>query len=370
MSFILSLVLLAVPCLALAVAPAEEPALAKSLDWLVAHQKEDGSFSQPNFPGLTALALWGLADAKDPKYKPSVDKAVDYILSLRQEDGGIYKRLGDRRGGSLSTYNTAICLAALSVTDRKDAVPAMLAARSFLANSQEMRDSVHKGGFGYNPPAPDRAYSDLSNTHFVLEAMRMTEHLEDLRPSAEKKADLDWDAALAYLDSLQCKDESKADDLGGFIYSAADPKAAARPAPPSDGQKPAQPRSPVFRSYGSITYAGLMGMLHCKLERTDPRVLSALDWAGRHWSLDENPGQGTKGLYYFYDVLGRALRATQLDEIKRPDGTKIDWRAELKAKLKSLQKEDGHWVNDNGRYWENDPVLTTAFAVLAYEAAL
>ena len=34
------------------------------------------------------------------------------------------------------------------------------------------------------------------------------------------------------------------------------------------------------------------------------------------------------------------------------------------AKLLKLQQKDGSWVNDNNRFWENDPVLVTSFAVL------
>jgi squalene-hopene/tetraprenyl-beta-curcumene cyclase len=36
-------------------------------------------------------------------------------------------------------------------------------------------------------------------------------------------------------------------------------------------------------------------------------------------------------------------------------------------KLVSLQKFDGYWMNDNGRWWENDPVLCTTYSLLALE---
>jgi len=35
----------------------------------------------------------------------------------------------------------------------------------------------------------------------------------------------------------------------------------------------------------------------------------------------------------------------------------------------SLQKPDGSWVNENNRWWENDPVLVTAYSLLALEFA-
>ena len=44
-----------------------------------------------------------------------------------------------------------------------------------------------------------------------------------------------------------------------------------------------------------------------------------------------------------------------------------DWRAELAAKLVSLQRADGSWANANNRFWEADPVLCTSFALLVLE---
>ena len=35
--------------------------------------------------------------------------------------------------------------------------------------------------------------------------------------------------------------------------------------------------------------------------------------------------------------------------------------------LFNLQTPDGSWMNDNGRWWEKDPVLTRCYAVLCLE---
>ena len=42
-----------------------------------------------------------------------------------------------------------------------------------------------------------------------------------------------------------------------------------------------------------------------------------------------------------------------------------DWKAELSAKIVSLQRPDGSWLNENNRFWEADPVLCTSFAMIA-----
>ena len=125
----------------------------------------------------------------------------------------------------------------------------------------------------------------------------------------------------------------------------------------------------VLRSYGSITYAGLLALVYCDVDRADPRVQSALNWASRHWTLDENPGMQDQGLYFFYNVMSRSLAASGLETIPRDTGDAIPWAKELVGKVVSLRQEDGSWVNRNGRFWENDPVLATAYSVLALEFA-
>jgi hypothetical protein len=39
----------------------------------------------------------------------------------------------------------------------------------------------------------------------------------------------------------------------------------------------------------------------------------------------------------------------------------------LALKLINLQKADGFWANENGRWWEKDPILDSAYAVTALE---
>ena len=71
---------------------------------------------------------------------------------------------------------------------------------------------------------------------------------------------------------------------------------------------------------------------------------------------------GDAGLYYFYDIMARALSASGVEKVGEHD-----WRRELAAKLMSLQKPDGSWSNENNRFWESDPILCTSFAVLVLE---
>ena len=118
----------------------------------------------------------------------------------------------------------------------------------------------------------------------------------------------------------------------------------------------------ALRAYGAMTYAAVLSMCSAKLDRGDPRVKQSVEWMEKNWSVDENPGMGNQGLYYFYDIMTRALDAAKIDKVGDHD-----WKKELSTKIIALQREDGSWANENNRFWESDPVLCTSFALLALE---
>ena len=388
-------------------APAAEPVstdalaretLARGLAWLRANQRDDGSWSAPNFPGLSALGLWAAAKSGDPAMADTVAKAAAYVASFAQEDGGIYKpaKPGRRGSGGLSTYNTAICMMALYQVDPHRYADIVLKAREYVAGSQLVGDSdgggatmgAATGGFGYNrpPSAEERARRaavaakmgalagrgaggppmdrpDLSNTGWALMAMRMTESLEDERPAGQPRTDLDWDAALRFVDSMQNRDTGDPDLDGSFGYE----KGGER-----DGRAPAGPEGKVsLRGFGSMTYDGLEAMIYAKVDRSDPRVRSAAAWAARHWTVEENPGFGRRGLFYYYTILSKSLALfTRGAAFAGADGTPVDWRGDLVRKLAATQAADGSWSNDDNTFWENDTALVTAYSLLSLESVL
>jgi len=340
-------------------------AVDRGLDWLAAQQKDDGSWSNGDFPALTALSLQAFLDGEHPQRAKATGKAARYILTCVREDGGIYRQIEGRKGGGLSNYNTAICMTALHAMGDRSLTQTVLNAREFIAGSQHLGDDIHKGGFGYDR-STGRPYTDLLNTYYAATAMRETGDVEDLRPAGEKKVDIDWKETAKFVEKMQNKPEAGEEDAGGFTYNPTDPKA---------GTTTNEAGVVVFRSYGSMTYAGLLALIYAEVPRDDPRVLSALDWTARHWSLEENPGMGGQGLFFFYNVLAKSLHVANRDLVPREDGSFLNWRADLVSKLVTLQKIDpatghGYWRNDTGRFWENDPVLVTAYSVLALQMAL
>lgn len=317
-------------------------------------QSEDGSWSDRRFPGMSALALWAMArsQANHADNAEAKAKAETYILSCAQPDGGIYVPIPNRRGGGLGNYNTCLCLTALHQAGAKTrAASTLLAARAYIASTQIETEGMHEGGFGYDKSSP-RAYTDLNNTFYAVDAMRISQDVEELRPAGEKRVDIDWDAAKKYILSMQ---ETTGEAAGSFVYNREVPR---RKDPNADDR-------PSLRVHGSMSYAGLLAMLHCDLSRDDPRVRSTLQWLGKYWTLEENPGQGNQGLYFYYDVLARALDAAAVQKLPLADDREIDWKEELALAILNRQQKDGSWVNESNRFWEGDPVLSTSYAVLA-----
>ena len=353
-----------------------QAAIDKGLAWLAGQQKEEGYWSTERFPAMSGLPLWAFAAANGTKYGPQIEKAVKFVMSKAQADGGIYVPDPRRGGAGLGNYNTSVCMMALHATGRKDVARVIQKARDYTASTQLTGDDENAGGFGYDQGG--RRYSDLNNTGMAIDAMRVTQDVEDSRPAGEKHADLNWEAALKYVSNMQQKEGA---DKGGFVYTKAamgEPPAGGRggqggPGGQGGGRPPADIAAkgrPVLQSYGSITYVGLLSLIHCQLRPQDVRVQSALDYCSKHWTLDENPGQGGQGLYFYYDILSRALKASGQDTIPQAAGKSVAWREELVRKIISLQKPEGNWINENNRWWENDPILVTSYSLIALEAAL
>jgi len=345
------------------------------VEWLEQSQQENGCWSSPSFPAVTALAVSAILNSPavlaGGDHPESVSRGLAFIRSCVQEDGGIYQHIEGMAGGGLPNYNTAICIMALVDSGDPKYLPVIDGARRFLIGGQHRGGDVFRGGMGYDQVS-NRPYADLSNTVFALEALRRAEPLEPTRTAGRT---LDWEAAIAFVSRCQHLRESNSaewvseepDERGGFVYHPL--KSQVGPVETVDGE------SAQLRSYGSMTYAGLLSFLYARVDQDDPRVRAAVDWITRRWTLDENPGMGMQGLYYNYHTMAKALNAYGQELLTLPDGRKASWRRSLVERLVHLQRIDpatglGYWQNDNNRWWENDPNLATGYTLLALEIAV
>jgi squalene-hopene/tetraprenyl-beta-curcumene cyclase len=103
------------------------------------------------------------------------------------------------------------------------------------------------------------------------------------------------------------------------------------------------------------------------MKEDDPRLVAVRDWLQAHFAIEENPGMGKQGLFYYYHTMAKALSLSGIETIKDEKGKERDWKRELTLELLNLQDPKGFWINENGRWWERDPILVTSYALLALE---
>jgi squalene-hopene/tetraprenyl-beta-curcumene cyclase len=106
-------------------------------------------------------------------------------------------------------------------------------------------------------------------------------------------------------------------------------------------------------------------MIYAGVSADDPRVIAAKKWAQKNYTLDQNPGLGRAGLYYYYHTFAKALAAVGDDEFVDASGTRRNWRRDLVNALAERQQSDGSWVNEHTRWLEGDANLVTAYALLS-----
>jgi len=343
-----------------------QQAIDRGLGYLKQAQHTNGWWSTPDAPALTALALMTFKGDPLERYRRDADwmrRGYAKILECRQEDGGIHK-------GQLVTYNTALCMMALLAARAPEYDPVILKARQFLIGLQTdwgekgKADDPFDGGIGYGSRYE---HSDMGNTLQALEALYYSKHLQKDKNLAGAR-DLNWQAAIHFLQNCQnlagynsqawVSEDAK--DTGGFVYYPGYSMAG--------GVTNAGTGRVSLRSYGSITYAGLLSYIYAELRADDPRVRAVYDWLTRNYTLEENPGMGAQGLFYYYHIQAKALAAYGVNLLALKDGLPVNWRRELGMRLINLQGKDGAWINEqHGRWWEKDPVLVTAYAVLTLE---
>jgi squalene-hopene/tetraprenyl-beta-curcumene cyclase len=344
-------------------------AIERGLTFLQKAQNSNGWWSTPDQPAVTALVLTAMNLEPTQRFQRSrtseMNRGFDYLLSCVRPDGSIQK-------AGLANYNTSLALMALTSAADTNFIPVVLKAREFLASTQIDRgvkgtnDTPFDGGVGYGSKYD---HSDMNNTLVAIEAMRASESLfpKDFPSTVSPVADLDWKAVVRFLENCQnlpgtnTSDRVSTDpkDRGGFFYYPGHSMAGAI--------TNSQTGRVALRSYGSMSYGGLLSFIYAKLSQEDPRVVAVKDWLRSNYTLEENPGMGKQGYFYYLYLLTKALTAAGEDRLPQAKGAEILWRDEVAGRLLQLQRADGSWANPEPRWWEADSVLVTSYAVMALE---
>jgi squalene-hopene/tetraprenyl-beta-curcumene cyclase len=328
----------------------------KALTFCKGTQRTEGNFYDIPVvePGLTALVAAAFLRNGVPADDKLVAKALGYLEKHIQPDGGVYIN-------GMSNYLTCLAMMTFKEANAGGKYDKVLAAAAKYVRTLQFgeglkEDDARFGGAGYDKPGA-RGGPDLSNTHFMVEA---------LLAAGVSKDDPTIKNAIVYIsrsqnlasefNKLPYAEKASDGDKGGFVYNTAatsDPKSEKR----SD--------TGGLRSEGGMTYAGLKSFLYAGVSKDDKRVKAAVEWVRKHYSVTENPGVKDSGLFYYFHTFAKAMDALGEDPFVDATGNKHDWRQELFDELKKRQKTDGSWSNANKAFLERVPELATAFAVLA-----
>jgi squalene-hopene/tetraprenyl-beta-curcumene cyclase len=324
--------------------------LNKAEAYLKSQQAPDGTWEKN--PGISALVVTSLLrqpGSNKATQLTAVSRALDSLVKLAKPDGGIYEQI-------IPHYITAVSVSALAAAGRQADRAVIDKARQYLVdNMLDEGEGVAKtdfwyGGMGYGSTTrADGRRADMISLGYALQAMKDADVPEN---------NAAWQKALAFLQRTQnnseTNDQKWAGNDGGFVYYPGFTYHV-------DGGT---------KSYGSVSYTGLMSYSWANLKKTDDRVKAVSKWIADNYTVDENPGMGQKTVYYYYMVFAKALSALSDPVIVDARGRRHNWREELGRKLLSLQHAEGYWVNTVPDEMQDNKVLVTSFTMSAVQAIL
>jgi squalene-hopene/tetraprenyl-beta-curcumene cyclase len=274
---------------------------------------------------------------------PFIRLAADWIAKQSRADGAI-------TGEATPTYNTALAITGLKVVGQGKFDKLIKGGQDFLVRFQSDEDRKYResdkfyGGIGYG--GDERP--DLSNLQYALDALKKTDY--------DPKSDV-WAKAQKFITRCQNRSESNdqpwAGNDGGFVY-------APQVNNPAGGTN----------SYGALSFAGLKSLILTRAKKDDPRVAAVWNWIRKNYDFTIHPGMNTTSYFYYLQTAAEALHTYGESNVPDERGRKRVWARDLVERMLFLQEKDGSWINSNKKYWEGNPVLVTARAVITLNRAL
>jgi len=294
--------------------------------------------------GLSALCTLALLESGEPVDSPAVQKALSYLRSLDE--------LRD-------TYSTAAQIMAFAAAEPQKDLLLIRRRAEWLENAQVL-DGDRAGAWTYFARVGRRTGGDNSNSQFAVLGLHEAE-LAGVEINEQT-----WERVLRYWKSCQRPDGS----FGYYKDADGVPKAA---------------------STGSMTCAGIAalaiasGKMHegdarveggtvrcCGDQQDNSDVERGLQWLGRHFSVNVNPGPASgarinvdisvSGRFYYLYGMERVGRLTGHRFIGRNDWYREGADALVQDQLRDELGLGGYWQGKG--HGEEDRLIATSFALL------
>lgn len=316
-----------------------ESALQRGCRYLWRQQAEDGGWHSRTYgllrsgQSLTPFVLNALLRVPQRAPAGGVDRAIEFLNRNINKEGAVGKM--DPLLYDYPNYATALSVQAL----RRARLPVgplidWLRTQQLTEEHGWKRDDPAYGawGIGGEPRiAPNPGHVDLSMTRHVLQA---------LSTAGVPASDPMFARARVFVERCQNPD-------GGFFFSTVvlDANKA--------GQDGAQ-----YRSYGTTAADGILALLAMGDAPESNRAKAARHWLTAHDRPDGAPGftgpayqRWTAGLRFYYAAASSEVFGGRSES--------------LAASLNATQRGDGSWRNTENLVKEDDPLIATAFAVMA-----
>lgn len=313
-------------------------AIERGMKRLRALQADDGSFEPEERKevcrvALTSMALWALGEPEAVGLDAArARKAAKFLVKKQTASGGIYEP-----ANGLPVYTSGVAARALRTLGNVDGWPELGAARSRV----EL--------FVYRSAAPE-SFVDSDDkasagpSHARTQAQRLLDEGKVSDGAARR--------ALEFL--ARCEvDLSRS---------------------PARLRQPHEQRAAF--DIGAFDYEDLLPMVYLELTPEQQIVLRARKALASRYTPEKNPDltarygeqgflEGKQGKFYYWLNVARTMTTLGERELVTGDGVRHDWASEIASQVLAAQRGDGAWVNSEARWWEGEPGITTAYAVLA-----
>ena len=353
-------------------------------DYLLNTQSEDGGWHSTTHGLLKSGQAWTpfilhtLTEIPDSIYQvpyDRIERGLEFLRSHINEDGVI--GLSDTAIIEYPNYATSYALR-LFLSHGKDhdsnlirRMTEYLLRQQFIEDRGITPENLSYGGWGFGEiqmKAGEVGHIDLSHTRRVLQALKAspfpTHHhpcfaksqlflrLLQKRPSESRKQPTiqgtsDYARCTQYDGGFYASPVTLFTNKGGIDDSCA-----------------------LFQSYATATCDGLLALLAIGYTPNDLPVQDGLEWLLSHPSLEkpegipeDDPNQWDRVMFFYH----LSVRSELYSQTGWPNGL----RKTMFGLLNEHQREDGSFANPHGALnKEDDPLLATAFAVIALNGIL